>query len=64
MITVNDEEWVFEEGMTIEALLYKLDSRMPITVVKINNEYISRAHWDQIIKDGDDVRVIYIIAGG
>ena len=64
MIVVNDEQWDYPEEMSIEDLLYKLDPRMPIAVVRINDEYISRAHWDQKIKDGDEVRVVYIIAGG
>ncbi|HEQ78939.1 MAG TPA: sulfur carrier protein ThiS [Euryarchaeota archaeon] len=64
MITINEEPRADVEGMTIKEILFKLDPRMPIAVVKLNGEYLPRARWDEKVKDGDDVIVVYIIAGG
>ena len=64
MIIVNDEEWPDGAGMKINDILKKLDPRMPIAVVRINDEYISRREWELVVKEGDEVRVVYIIAGG
>ncbi len=61
---VNEEEFTHEEGMTVEDMLKKRDPKMPIVVVRVNGEYISKMEWDRVLKDDDDVTVIPVIAGG
>ena len=64
MILVNDAHREFVDGMSIEALLKELDPTMPMAVVKVNGEYLSKKEWDRIIVDGNEIRIVYMIAGG
>ncbi len=65
MITVNDEERPEVEGYTVRELLGEMDPKMPMAVVRINGSHVQRVDWKKRkIRDGDEVRVIYIIAGG
>ena len=65
LIIVNDEERPLRPGLTVEALLKELDPRMPMCMVKIDGAYVSRRHWaNRELQEGDEVRVVYMIAGG
>ena len=65
MIIVNDREIPFREGLTVHQLLYEMDPRMPIAMVKIGGRHFPRAQWEtRTIQDGEELRVVYIIAGG
>jgi len=65
MIKVNgrDKEW--EENLTIELLLEKCKYTLPLIMVKINGEYISKGkHKNTFVIDNDDIQVIHSMAGG
>jgi len=65
MIRVNDEDQPYREGLRVQDLLVELDPTQPIAVVKRNGAHVPRAAWaSTVIADGDDLRVVYIIAGG
>jgi len=65
MILVNDRERPLREGTTIHDLLFEMDPRMPIAVVKIAGAHVPRRTWKtRVLQDGEEVRVVYIIAGG
>ena len=64
MILVDDTEMEFVDGKSIEALLKELDPTMPMAVVKVNGEYLSKREWDRVIVDEDEIRIVYMIAGG
>ena len=65
MITVNDEQRPYVPGFTVQQLLQELDPTMPIAVVRIDGEHIAKRSWgEREIRDGEQVRVVYIIAGG
>jgi thiamine biosynthesis protein ThiS len=62
---LNDKRRTWKPGLTVQALLEELDPLMPIAVVKIGGAHVPRRTWqDRTIKPDDDVRVVYIIAGG
>ncbi len=66
MIQVNKRKEVeWEEGMTVSALLERLNYTYPHIIVKVNGELVRREAYDACtIPDGADVRVIHLIAGG
>ncbi|MFW6136251.1 MAG: sulfur carrier protein ThiS [Chloroflexota bacterium] len=66
MIQVNKRKEVeWEEGMTVSALLERLNYTYPHIIVKVNGELVGREAYDtRAIPDGADVRVIHLIAGG
>lgn len=63
--TLNDEPWAWRPGLTVEDLLRTLDATMPIAVVRIGGQHVARRDWaTRRVAPGDQVRVVYIIAGG
>ena len=65
MITVSGKEMPWEPGLTIEALLKKLDPSMPMVVVRVGGKHISRHDWaTTLIEDGETIDVVHVIAGG
>jgi len=65
MITVDEIEMEWEEGMTVSSLLEIVKPDFPMFVVKINGVMISkRDHETTPVPDGAEVRIVYMIAGG
>ncbi len=65
MIIVNDEERPLEAGTTVHDLLVDLDPQLPMCVVKIGGVHIPRRVWrERELQEDEEVRVVYIIAGG
>ncbi len=63
--TLNDEPRPWQAGLTVWELLHQLDPTMPIAVVKIGGAHVARRTWtEREIQPGDQIRVVYIIAGG
>ena len=65
MIKVSDQAVAWHEGMTVSDLLSELDDPHPYAVVRINETYVSRPHFDStIIPDDSQVFLIPMVAGG
>ncbi|WP_026478565.1 sulfur carrier protein ThiS [Alkaliphilus transvaalensis] len=65
MIKVNNRDSEWEEGLTITRLLEQKKYTFPKIIVSINEEIIPADQYDTtIINDGDDVKVIHLLAGG
>lgn len=67
MIRINNGkfeiEW--EEGMTVDRLLERCRFTFDLIVVNVNGQVIPREEYKTYpIQDGDEVRVIHLIAGG
>jgi len=65
-ITLNSEEVVFEEDkMTVTQLLEAKKYTFRLRIIKINDRLIKKDQYDnEIINDGDNVQVIYLMSGG
>ncbi len=62
---LNDQRRDLIPDQTVHDLLEELDPAMPIAVVKIGGDHVARRTWKQrTIQPGDEVRIVYIIAGG
>ena len=65
MIKVSDQIIEWHEGMTITDLLQKIDDPHPYAVVRINDAYVSRPHFNKTtIPDDALVFLIPMVAGG
>lgn len=65
MIKVNGRDFIWEENLTVVKLLEKKKFTFPQIYVRINDELIPEENYDSTtINDGDDVKVIHLMAGG
>ena len=65
MITVNNTEHPFREGMTIKTLMQEKGYVFHRIIVKLNGKVVEDADFTGIfLKDGDDIKAIHIFAGG
>ncbi|MDF1560954.1 MAG: sulfur carrier protein ThiS [Bacteroidales bacterium] len=65
-IILNNEPMTLEgESITVERLLELKRYTFRMRTVKINGRLISRdSYGGEVIHDGDDVKVIYLMSGG
>lgn len=65
MIKLNNRDSEWEEGLTVQGLLNKKSYTYPKLIIKINNVLVlSEEYASTVIRDGDDVKVIHLLAGG
>ncbi|MBB6217189.1 sulfur carrier protein [Anaerosolibacter carboniphilus] len=65
MIKVNSKDFQWEEKLTVSRLLQKKNYTYPKIIVKVNGKLVHKEEYDEkVIKDGDDVQVIHLLAGG
>lgn len=62
-VTINNKEMLLEEGTTVRELMNLRNMRK--AAVWINGKQLLRAEYDtQVIREGDSVRLLRIMAGG
>jgi len=65
IIKVNGRDFQWEENLTIEGILEKKKYTFPKIIVKVNGDLIPPEEYStKIIMNGDDVKVIHLLAGG
>ena len=65
MIKVNDTELEWGKGLTVEKLLRENNFIFHLSVVRINGLNINKkSYHSQIINDGDDIKIMHLVAGG
>lgn len=65
MIKVNTEDSPWHPGMSVRALLDEKLFTFRHIIVRVNGEYVPEEQYEkQLIKDGDDVLVLHLMAGG
>jgi sulfur carrier protein len=65
-ITVSGEKKEYQDGLNVSQLLELEKVEMPLYVtVSINEEFVDRDDFDKtILKDGDEVELLYFMGGG
>ena len=64
-IKINGEEKQIEDGLTIAALLEKLQIRPARVVIELNREIISRERLGSVaLKEGDTLEIVHFVGGG
>lgn len=65
MIRLNNNDYKWHEGMTIESLLKEKKFTYPGIFVVINEKIIPAEDYPvTLIHDGDNVQVVHLMAGG
>jgi sulfur carrier protein len=65
VITVNGRKADWRQGMTVRDVLQDQRYTSPRIIVQINGELVRQEKWDStIVRQGDDVRALHMIAGG
>ena len=65
MITINNREFEWFEGLTVKKLLELKRYTYPKITVKINGKYIEEDLYESTtIQDGDEVLALHMFGGG
>ncbi len=65
MIELNGRNIEWEEGLTVEALLRKMNYTYPMIIITVNGEKVDKSEWSNyLIPDGSKVVAHHLIAGG
>ncbi|MHC5037826.1 MAG: sulfur carrier protein ThiS [Planctomycetota bacterium] len=65
MIRVNDKPVEWEEGMTVDSLLRKMNFTHPLLVVSVNGSHVPKPRYGSTpIPDDAEVRVLHLSQGG
>ena len=65
MLTVNNTEYPFRDGMTIKTLMDEKGFVFHRIIVKVNGTLIEDSQYaGTLLSDGDTVEAIHIFAGG
>jgi len=65
MIKVNSRDLEWQEGLTVQRLLELKEYTYVKIFVKINGRIVEKEDYETtLIQDGDDVKVIHLLAGG
>lgn len=65
-ILLNNREEQFDSGsLTVNEMLTLKKYSFPMRIIKINGSLISKEQYGStLIKDGDEVQMIYLMSGG
>jgi sulfur carrier protein len=65
MIRLNNRDYEWHEGLTVKELMKHNNFTYSRIIVSINHKLILEEDYaDTIIKDGDDVKALHLLAGG
>ena len=65
IIKLNNKDFPWEEGLTIEKIMKIKKFTFPKIIVKVNGMYIEKEDYaTTIVNDGDNVEMIHLLAGG
>lgn len=65
-ITLNNRPEEFEgDSMTVTEMLERKKFSFRMRIIKINGKLVKKQDYDKaVIKDGDDVQMLYLMSGG
>lgn len=64
-LILNGEEKVFEDGLSLDAVIQSLGVRRETVVAEVNRKIVQNAERPQcLLKDGDQVELIQFVGGG
>lgn len=65
MIKVNNRDYEWRNGMTVQDILDDLNYTYPVLVVMVRGEHVDKSMYSTtIIFDGDDVTILHPVCGG
>jgi len=65
IIKLNNRDFQWEEGMTVEDIMKIKKFSYSRIIVKVNDKHIEQEDYAKtVVNDGDDVKMIHLLAGG
>ncbi|WP_312811671.1 sulfur carrier protein ThiS [Sedimentibacter sp.] len=65
IIKLNNRDFQWEEGMTVEDIMKIKKFSYSRIIVKVNDKHIEQEDYaTTVVNDGDDVKMIHLLAGG
>ena len=65
IIILNNRDFPWEEGLTIEKIMEIKNFTFSKIIVKVNGNHIEKEDYaTTIVNDGDNVEIIHLLAGG
>ncbi|HBD64263.1 MAG TPA: thiamine biosynthesis protein ThiS [Clostridiales bacterium] len=65
MIKLNNRDFPWEEGMTVESVMRAKSFTYSRIIVKVNGQHVDQEDYSNTaINDGDEVQMIHLLAGG
>lgn len=65
MIRLNNRDFEWQNGMTVKSLMVLKKYTFPKIIVTINEILVDEKKYEETpIMDGDDVKIIHLLAGG
>lgn len=65
MISINDNEIEFRNGMTVRDAMNEMNYTFPMVIVSVNGKHIAKNELDTYeLSDGDEIKVIHMESGG
>lgn len=65
IIKLNGRDFHWEDGLTIAGIIEKKNFTFPKIIVKLNGQHIEKEEYEiSLVKDGDNVQIIHLLAGG
>ena len=65
IIILNNRDFPWEEGLTIEKIMEIKNFTFAKIIVKVNGNHIEKEEYAAtIVNDGDNVEIIHLLAGG
>ncbi len=65
MIKLNNRDYEWKSGMTVKSLMEEKKFTFPKIIVNINGKTLDEKEYSETaIMDGDDVKIIHLLAGG
>nr|WP_300095594.1 sulfur carrier protein ThiS [Sedimentibacter sp.] len=65
MIKVNNRDFQWKPGMTVDDIMKIKKFSWPKIIVKINGQHVEEEDYKTtIVNDGDDVQMLHLLAGG
>ncbi|CAM3588519.1 Sulfur carrier protein ThiS [Vibrio aerogenes CECT 7868] len=64
-IKINDQTYSFEDGLTLSAVIDRQTLPQSGSVYALNEQIIPKVNWEKTpLKDGDEIALFQVIAGG
>jgi len=64
-VTINGEDRVFTNGMTLENILKELNLDGKVMAAAINMEIVKQNNWDSyVVNNGDKLELLDFVGGG
>ncbi len=65
MIKLNNRDFPWKEGMTVESVMQAKSFTYSRIIVKVNGQHVNQEDYSStVINDGDEVQMIHLLAGG